>query len=304
MQIFKNPNYRFISNRKPAFILSAAVIIVGLAFLIIRGPNYGIDFKGGTQIEFRFEKDVNISDLRTSLAGIGYERSQIRNFGDNREVLIYVDIQEEHEEVSNAIKDAITADFGDNPYEVQRIESVGLRIGAELIRKALWAIIFSLIFVNLYISWRFQFRFAIGAITALVHDVLIVLGIFSIFNMEISIDVVAAFLTIVGYSINDTIVVYDRIRENLKAIKRETYENIVNRSINETLSRTVITSSTTFVVLFILFLFGGAVIRNFAFALLIGVIVGTYSSIFIASPVVVEWNIRSEKKIQLKKLKR
>ncbi|MFC1726086.1 protein translocase subunit SecF [candidate division KSB1 bacterium] len=304
MHIFKNPNYKFISNRKPAFILSITLIVVGLVFLIIRGPNYGIDFKGGTQIEFKFQKEANVSELRTSLARIGYERSQIRNFGDNREILIYVDVQEEHEEVSNAIKDAISTDFSDNPYEVQRIESVGPKIGAELIRKALWAILVSLIFVNLYISWRFQFRFAVGAITALIHDVLIVLGIFTIFNMEISIDVVAGFLTIVGYSINDTIVVYDRIRENLKAIKRETYENIVNRSINETLSRTVITSGTTFIVLLILFLFGGAVIRNFAFALLIGVIVGTYSSIFIASPVVVEWNIRSEKKMQLKKLKR
>lgn len=305
MQIFKNPDYKFIMNRKPAFILSVAIILVGLIFLIIRGgPNLGIDFKGGTQIEFKFDKDISVGDVRSSLSAIGYANSQIRTFGDQKEILIYVDVQEEHQEVSNAIKDAISQDYPDNNYEVMRVESVGPKIGGELIRKALWAIFISLIFINVYISWRFQFRFAIGAIAALVHDVLIVFGIFSLLNMEISIDVVAAFLTIVGYSINDTIVVYDRIRENLKSIKRESYENIVNRSINETLSRTIITSGTTFVVLFILFMFGGAVIKNFAFALLIGVIVGTYSSIFIASPVVVEWNLRSEKKIQLKKIKR
>jgi len=305
MQIFKKPNYKFIDNRKTAFVISTVTILIGLIFLIIRGgPNYGIDFKGGTLMEFNFEQEINISDLRNSLNKIGYGRSQIKRFGDEKEILIYVDEQEQHQEVSNAIKNVISEDFKDNPFKIQRIESIGPKIGKELIGKAIWAIVLSLIFVNIYISWRFQFRFAIGAITALVHDVLIVLGIFSILNIEISIDVVAAFLTIVGYSINDTIVVYDRIRENLKSIKRETYEKIINRSINETLSRTIITSGTTFLVLLILFIFGGQVIKNFALALLIGVIVGTYSSIFVASPVVVEWNRRAEKKVQLKKSRR
>jgi len=305
MQIFKKPNYKFIDNRKTAFVISTVTILIGLIFLIIRGgPNYGIDFKGGTLMEFNFEQEINISDLRNSLNKIRYGRSQIKRFGDEKEILIYVDEQEQHQEVSNAIKNVISEDFKDNPFKIQRIESIGPKIGKELIGKAIWAIVLSLIFVNIYISWRFQFRFAIGAITALVHDVLIVLGIFSILNIEISIDVVAAFLTIVGYSINDTIVVYDRIRENLKSIKRETYEKIINRSINETLSRTIITSGTTFLVLLILFIFGGQVIKNFALALLIGVIVGTYSSIFVASPVVVEWNRRAEKKVQLKKSRR
>jgi preprotein translocase SecF subunit len=176
------------------------------------------------------------------------------------------------------------------------VEKVGPKIGAELRKAALWAIIIALFFILLYISWRFEFIFAVGAIAALFHDVLITLGVFSVLRLEISLAIIAAFLTIVGYSLNDTIVVFDRIRENLKVLRRETYENIINTSINQSLSRTIVTSLTTLIVVSILYFFGGEVIHNFAFALIIGVLIGTYSSIFIASPILVEWEKRRELK--------
>lgn len=298
MQFLVNPKVDFIGKRKVALIFSAALILIGLGSLILhKGPNYGIDFLGGTSIELRFEKDIAIAEVRSAISKIGFGNAEIKYFGAQNEVLIRVQEQEAGTEISDAIKTELTKAFPENPYTVQLVEKVGPKIGAELRRAAVWAIIIALFFILLYISWRFEFIFAVGAIAALFHDVLITLGVFSVLRLEISLAIIAAFLTIVGYSLNDTIVVFDRIRENLKVLRRETYENIINTSINQSLSRTIVTSMTTLIVVAVLYIFGGEVIHNFAFALIVGVVIGTYSSIFIASPILVEW----EKKREFKK---
>lgn len=300
MQLLVNTNYDFIGKRKIAVSISALLILIGIVSLIIhKGPNYGIDFLGGTSIELEFEKPISVGDVRAAVNDAGYGNAEIKNFGASNEILIRVEEQEAGTEISDAIKAQISKAFPDNPYTVQMVEKVGPKIGAELRDAAVLAILIALFFILLYISWRFEFIFAVGAIIALFHDVLITLGVFSLLRMEITLAIIAAFLTIVGYSLNDTIVVFDRIRENLKVMRREPYEKIINTSINQSLSRTIMTSVTTLLVVAILYVFGGEVIHSFAFALLVGVIVGTYSSIFIASPILVEW----EKKQQLKKAK-
>ncbi|MFQ5602314.1 MAG: protein translocase subunit SecF [bacterium] len=297
MQFLLNANYNFIGKRKVTLIISGILILIGLASLVIhKGPNYGIDFLGGTSIELHFETPIPIADVRAAVARAGFANAEIKSFGAANEVLIRVEEQETGTEISDAIKAEISKSFPENPYIVQQVEKVGPKIGSELRTKTVWAILIALFFILVYISWRFEFVFAIGAITALFHDILITLGVFSVLRLEITLAIVAAFLTIVGYSLNDTIVVFDRIRENIKTLRRESYETIVNTSINQSLNRTIITSVTTMIVVLILYLFGGPVIQNFAFALIIGVIVGTYSSIFIASPIVVEWEKRRELK--------
>jgi preprotein translocase subunit SecF len=240
-----------------------------------------------------------VAEVRSALTQVGFGNAEIKNFGSGKEILVRVQQQETGTEISDAIKAEISKAFPDNPYTVQMIEKVGPKIGAELRTAAVWAVLIAMFCILIYISWRFEFVFAVGAIVALFHDVIITLGVFSLLRLEISLNVIAAFLTIVGYSLNDTIVVFDRIRENLKVLRRETYENIINISINQTLSRTILTSGTTLIVVLVLYLFGGEVIHNFAFGLLIGIGIGTYSSIFVASPILVEW----EKQRQLKKSK-
>ncbi len=293
MQILKGTHIDFVGKRKIAFVISAGLIIIGLISLIAhKGPVFSIDFAGGTLLQIKFERDLSVQEIRSSLERIGWGDSEIQKFGEGNEVLIRVKKQEVGTMVSDQIKDVLARDFPDNKFEVRREEKVGPKIGRELKRKAIWAIIYAMIGILIYISWRFEFKFAVGAIVALFHDVLITLGIFSLLNKEISLSIVAALLTIVGYSLNDTIVVYDRIREDLGIMRNQSYEAIVNASINQTLSRTIITSLTTLAVVICLFTLGGAVIRDFAFALIIGVVVGTYSSIFVASPVLIEWHSR------------
>ncbi len=297
MQFLTNTNIDFIGKRRLAMSISATIILIGVISLIIqKGPKYGIDFLGGTSIELQFDKPVSVGKVRTAVSDAGYGGAEIKNFGASNQILIKVEKQEKGTEISDAVKAAISKSFPNNPYTVQMVQKVGPKIGAELREKALGAILIALFFILLYISWRFEFVFAIGAIVALFHDVLITLGVFSLLKLEVSLAIIAAFLTIVGYSLNDTIVVFDRIRENLKVMRRDPHEKIINVSINQSLSRTIITSVTTFIVVIILFLFGGEVIHNFAFALMIGVIVGTYSSIFIASPIIVEWEKKREQK--------
>ncbi len=300
MQFFANTKIDFIGKRKPAMLFSLALILVSIVSLVAQGgPKYGIDFLGGTSIELKFEKDISVAEVRSALTQVGFGNAEIKNFGSGKEILVRVQQQETGTEISDAIKAEISKAFPDNPYTVQMIEKVGPKIGAELRSAAVWAVLIAMFCILIYISWRFEFVFAVGAIVALFHDVIITLGVFSLLRLEISLNVIAAFLTIVGYSLNDTIVVFDRIRENLKVLRRETYENIINISINQTLSRTILTSGTTLIVVLVLYLFGGEVIHNFAFGLLIGIGVGTYSSIFVASPILVEW----EKQRQLKKSK-
>ena len=293
MQILKDTHVDFVGKRKLAFLISAGLILMGVISLLAHGgPAFSIDFSGGTLLQIQFEQDLSVEEVRNSLDKIGWSDSEIQKFGQGAEFLIRVKKQALGTQVGDQIKTALTQDFPDNRFEVRREEKVGPKIGQELKGKALRAIFFALILILIYISWRFEFKFAVGAIVALFHDVLITVGIFSLLNKEISLAIVAALLTIVGYSLNDTIVVFDRIREDLAIMRGKSYEKIINASINQTLSRTIITSVTTLMVVICLFVLGGEVIRDFAFALMIGVIVGTYSSIFVASPVLIEWHSR------------
>ncbi len=298
MQFLVNSNFNFIGKRKIARIFSTALILIGVGSLIIQGgPKLGIDFTGGTSLRLRFEKGVPIGDVRSAIASLGIGNAEIKNFGDSADILIRVQEQETSGAgITDAIKAELSKVFPDNPYVERSKDSVGPKIGAELRTKTITSILIALVGMLIYITWRFEFKFAVGAIVALFHDVIITLGVFSILQLEISLPIIAAFLTIVGYSLNDTIVIFDRIRENLKVLRRETYESIVNTSLNQSLTRTIITSLTTLIVVLILYFFGGSVIHNFAFALIIGVIIGTYSSIFVASPIVIDWELRSQEK--------
>ena len=295
MELFAEANYDIISKRKFGMILSGILILIGLFSIVLHnGLRLGIDFQGGTLMQLQFEERVEIADLRSAMEQVGFGSAEIQRFGTPEEVLIRVlALQgEEGRKASEQIRTAISEQIPGNPFEVRRMEQVGPEIGSELRGQAVLAILSALLGIVLYISIRFEFKFAIASIIALVHDILITLGIFSVLNLEIGLSIIAAFLTIVGYSLNDTIVVFDRVRENLKAMRREAYDSLVNMSINQSLSRTVVTSVTTFLVVLVLYLGGGEVIRNFAFALIIGVVIGTYSSIFVASPVIVEWEAR------------
>jgi len=307
MELFAHANYNILAKRKIAIAFSALLILIGIVSLVIHGgPRLGIDFLGGTLMQFKFEKPVEVKQVRSALDQLGLAKGEIQQFGANDEILIRVLRLEEKEgiETSQAIQAQLKKTLSDNPFEVRRVEQVGPKIGGELQEKALFAIFFALLGIVIYVSIRFEFKFAIAGIIALIHDVLITLGVFSVLNLEMTLPIIAAFLTIVGYSLNDTIIVFDRVRENLKAMRRDAYDHIVNLSINQTLSRTVVTSLTTFVVVLVLWLGGGEVIKNFAFALVIGVAVGTYSSIYIASPVIVEWEARTESKSKLHAKKR
>ena len=316
MRFFKETNIDFIGRRRPAFLFSLVLILIGLISLAIhKGPKFGIDFIEGTLLELHFDPPASTAELRDALNKVTIEdkqldlsKSEIQVFGDRRDVLLKVEEREKGTSVAEAIKAKLRETFPDRiPADekewLRRQEKVGPKIGGELKQAALIAIIVSLLLILIYISWRFQFRFAVAAIVALFHDVLITVGAFSVLGKEISLAVVAALLTIVGYSLNDTIVVSDRIRENLKTLRREKFPIIVNTSINQTLSRTVLTAGTTFLVVLVLFFKGGEVIHNFAFALLVGIFIGTYSSIFVVSPILVEWHDYSEKK-RIEKIKR
>lgn len=300
LQIFQNTHYDFQGKRRIAFVISGLLILVGIVATIVRGgPNLSIDFTGGASLVLRFEEPLESEmPVRQALGDIGYPDAEVKFIlgGGEQDVIIRIQGTTEGEEAITELQSGLQERFADNPITVRSVEAVGPKIGHELRNAAFLAIIASLFFIVIYISWRFKYRYAIGAITALVHDVLIVFGLFSLLNLQISLAVVAAFLTIVGYSLNDTIVVFDRIRENVKRLRSKPYIEQINISINETLSRTVLTSGTTLIVVLILYFFGGSVIHDFAFALLAGVIVGTYSSIFVASSVLVEWDLRKPEK--------
>ena len=280
----------FMGKRKAAFFISVALIIAGIVSLIVHGgPNYGIDFAGGTLVQVRFSQQVSLDEIRKSLKDAALEGT-IQRFGaeGKGEYLIRLELgSADQAGFTGVINEALAKKFGTEGFEIRRTEMVGPKVGKDLRKRGLQAIVAALIGILFYISLRFKFRFAIGAVAALAHDVMITVGVFSLTNKEFSLPVLAALLTIVGYSLNDTIVVYDRIRENMRRMRTEAYEKVINRSVNETLSRTILTSVTTLIVIIILFLLGGGVIHDFAFALLIGIFVGTYSSVFVASPVVI-----------------
>jgi preprotein translocase SecF subunit len=281
------------------------LILAGIISLFLKGgPKYGIDFAGGTILQLRFNKDVSTEEVRLALQSIQLEKSEIQKFKGTNEFLIRTELLPDTFSISQVVLEALQATISDLEIEVRREEKVGPKIGEELRTDALTAILISLVGIIVYMTLRFEFKFSIAAILALVHDVMITITIFSLCNKEITLPIVAALLTIVGYSLNDTIVVFDRIREDLKIYRKDSYGNILNLSINQCLSRTVNTSMTTLLVIISIYIFGGEVIHDFSFALLIGVMVGTYSSIYIASPVLLEWYNFSEghkrKKIKIK----
>ena len=293
MKLLKETNIDFLSMRKFGFVISGSFILAGIVSLLLQGgPALSIDFTGGTLAQIQFNQPPDIGKVRSALDKMNIGVGEVQTFGAPNEILIRLQVDNSKNDPAVELKKALQSEFSTEKLDFRRIEKVGPKIGSELKGKALFAIVTAIIGILIYISIRFEFRFAIGAIAALVHDVLITLGIFSILNYEISLSIIAAFLSIVGYSMNDTIVVFDRVRENLKKLKTLDQESIFNKSINDSLSRTVITSFTTFLVVSILYIAGGEVIRYFAFAMIIGVLVGTYSSIYVASPVVVLWQQR------------
>jgi preprotein translocase subunit SecF len=294
MELIKpNTSVDFLKYRGLALGFSGFLILASLVSLWWKGgPNYGIDFEGGILMQFKFHQVVATSDLRDTLQKLGLGQVVVQEFGsrEDHEYLVRVERTEtDLEALQKSVEEALRARFGEGSFELRRTELVGPKVGEELRRKGVNAVLYAIVGILIYVAWRFEFRFALGAILALVHDALITIGVFSILNKEIDLPIVAAILTIIGYSINDTIVVFDRIRENMRRIRRQSIERVINGSINETLSRTLLTSLTTLIVVVALFLLGGPVIHNFAFALIIGIVVGTYSSIYIASPVVSIW---------------
>ena len=342
MQFIKpDINLDFTGKRKIAFAFSLVLILISIISLTIhKGPNYGIDFSGGTLIQLKFADHPSTGDIRSGLGKVGLEKSSVQKFGEveENEFLIRTSMAAMADETfSNSIAEALKVSTGMEP-EIRRIEIVGPQVGKDLTKNALLAIFYSLLLITIYISGRFemkwmvsgitagalmtavyflsifnmsmviliagalavslilfwylQLQYAMGAIVALIHDVIITVGIFSILNLEFSLTIVAALLTIIGYSLNDTIIVFDRIRENIKQMHKFPLEEIINRSINETLSRTLLTSGTTLIVLLSLFFLGGEIIHNFAFSMIVGIGIGTYSSIFVASPILLAWSKR------------
>jgi len=337
MQLIKSDiNIDFIGKHKIAYAFSIILIILSIGSLTIhKGPNYGIDFVGGTIIQIKFSEKVPVGKIRTGLSNIGFSDASVQNFGheqDNEFLIRTSNLEMTDKGLSQSIIDAVKASTGIAP-EIRRVEMVGPQVGKDLRKKALLAIFYSLLFITIYISGRFELKwilsgvtagslmtavyflsifnfsmailiaaalvitlvlfwilrlkYAMGAIVALLHDVLITIGVFSILNLDFSLPIIAALLTIIGYSLNDTIIVFDRIRENIKGAKTtDSIPVLFNKSINETLSRTILTSVTTLIVLFALYFLGGEIIHNFAFAMIVGVVIGTYSSIFVASPIV------------------
>ncbi len=288
MEIIKtDTHFNFVRLMKPAVILSIAVIVIGIGSLILHGgPNYGIDFAGGSLIQVKFPQVTAADKIRSALKPMGFEGSIIQNFGPNEVIIRTAESGADPKGLTSRVEEAFTTAFGKGGYEVRRIEVVGPKVGKDLTRKALLAIIFSWIGILIYVGVRFEFRYALGGIIALVHDVLITITFLSVFDKEFDLNIVAALLTIIGYSINDTIVIFDRIRENTRKNVKMSLTDVINVSVNQTLSRTILTSLTVFVVLLVLFFFGGAVIHDFTFALLVGTVAGVYSTVFIASPIV------------------
>lgn len=277
-----NSNYNFIGKRKPAIILSAFLILVSISSFLIQGLNWGIDFSSGYVVQLKFDNKISISEIRNTFEANDISDAVIQSFGSNKEVLIK--LKEDSNFNKESINNFLIKSFSnENPFKIIKLEFVGSQIGEELRDKGEWAMLVALLSILVYIGFRFEFIYGIGAIIALIHDVIITLGFFSIFQIEFNLSVLSAALAVIGYSLNDTIVVYDRIRENTRVVKTDRYDNLLNNSVNQTLSRTVITSLTTMFVLVSLYLLGGAAVELFALAMMIGILVGTYSSIFIAS---------------------
>ncbi len=291
----KTTNINFIGNRNIALIFSGVLMIISMGSLAIRGLQMGIDFTGGTLIEVGYQKAADLTVLRNTLDAEGYNDATVQNFGTTKDVLIRLRPQDgvSNVELSTKVLEAINKNTAE-PASVRRVEFVGPQVGDDLAEDGFLALLYSTIGILIYIAWRFEWKFSAGAVLATVHDVVVTLGLFSVLGLEFDLTVLAAVLALIGYSLNDTIVVYDRIRENFRGLRNKSTEEIMNISVNVTLSRTIMTSLTVILVLVSLFFLGGEVIHNFSVVLLFGVFFGTYSSIFIASPMALMLGISPE----------
>lgn len=303
MRLFKKTQIDFMAKRKIAYFLSAGIILLGMASLVIKGFDYGIDFLGGTELVVSFANDVQVGSVRAAMDKVGVEKAEIKTFGSDREILIRTPEQAEGASLAVKIREGLATAFPTNPFHVLKEDKIGPKVGAELRRDAFYAVIASLIAIGLYVAVRFKFVYGVGAVISLFHDLIITLGVVSlcdgIFNLEINQNMIAAFLTLLGLSINDTVVIFDRMRENQKIFRGMSLVDLMNKSLNETLSRTVITSGMIFLVLIVMLIFGGEVNRGFAFTLAFGILTGTFSSIYIASAVVLEWANYTKKEAKL-----
>ncbi|OGS46003.1 MAG: protein-export membrane protein SecF [Elusimicrobia bacterium RIFOXYD2_FULL_34_15] len=291
MQFFKKTNFDFVGKRKIFFGLSASLILISIFSIFFhKGLNYGIDFSGGTLIQLKFNQHIPLSDVRNILSKNGVT-GELQDFPQQNSILVKVKGTEAG--ISENIQGIFKREVPQNPYVLERSEYVGPTIGKHLVNQAFFALFWSFVGIIVYVAFRFKSGiWGAAGVIAIIHDVFITVGLFSVLNREININVIAALLTLAGYSINDTIVIFDRMRENIRLYRKDTLYELINRSVNETLSRTVITSLTVLLVLLSLFFFGGEVIHDFALALLFGVIIGSYSTIFVATPIVYEWEKR------------
>jgi len=296
-------SFDFVGKRRTAMFVSAAVVAIALLSILIRGMNFGVDFTGGFTIEVGYDAPPDIQQIRDVLVAAELPDASVQNFGSSTDVLIRMAPPENGKGGAELSQDVLTAltPTSDTPVDIRRVEFVGPQVGEELRETGGLAVLMALAAIVVYIWFRFEKKFSVGSVLALVHDVVITVGIFALFQIEFDLTILAAILAVIGYSLNDTIVVFDRIRENFRTMRRGTPGEVMNVSVNQTLSRTVITSLTTLLVLLSLFIFGGKIINGFALALIIGVIVGTYSSIFVASTAVLALGITKEDMMPVEK---
>jgi preprotein translocase subunit SecF len=299
MRLFKHTEIDFLGKRKKFYLVSIIFIVIGLGVLFTRGIPLGIDFQGGTEMQVRFNAPIEVSELRGAMDKAGFAGMEIKSMGSPVDYLLRTPLQGEGQTVADKIQAGIKENIPGKDFQVMRTDKVGPKIGKELRTNAVYAVVFSLLGILIYLALRFQFVYAVGAVIALFHDVLITISAVAIFDalfpqlqLEFNQQMLAAFLTLIGFSVNDTVIIFDRIRENIKLFKNEDIESVMNKSVNTTLSRTIITSGTVFLTVLVLFIFGGEVLRAFAFTFAIGVITGTYSSVFVASSIVVDWKHR------------
>ena len=299
MQLLKeNLNFDFMGKRKLALILSLILIIISIAAMVTRGLNLGIDFTGGTLVEIGYAESVELEPVRQALTSSGFGDAIVQHFGTAKDVLIRLPVTDKDADkaaLSNRVLESLVSTGAP---EMRRVEFVGPQVGDELRDKGGLAMLYALIGILIYVALRFEWRFSLGSVAALIHDVLLVVGFFAITQIEFDLTVLAALLAVIGYSLNDTIVVFDRIRENFRRLRKETSKGVINFSINQTLSRTLMTSITTLLVLIALFVFGGEVIHSFSIALIVGVLVGTYSSIYVASSALLALDVSKEDLMQ------
>jgi len=303
MRLFKKTNINFLGVRNRWYIISTLTIFAGIIGVAVKGIQFGVDFKGGTEIVVSFDQKVEIGAIRDALGKVGLEKSELKSYGTGSGVLIRTTEQEAGAAVSNRITDALRQGFPARKFEILKEDRIGPKVGKELRQDAIFAVLWAFVAILAYVAIRFKFSYGLGAVIALIHDVFTTFGVIIIMNgvipglnLEITQEVIAAFLTLVGVSVNDTVVIFDRIRENEKIYRSMSLAELMNKSLNETLSRTVITSGTIFLVLMVLLVFGGEVNRAFAFTMVFGIVTGTYSSIYVASAFVLDTKLHKEVK--------